>query len=159
MNFLMLIPGLFAILEKFVGPMIAGHASSIASKIMGLGSSIDSSSILGVLESTMGQIESVQKLEIKAELDTLLAQCAIQQVAESNPSFFRSGCRDTLEWGLSIVVLIHLIIVEAANIHALISGGVLSPLDTLTTTLLMGLLGLYGAAKTIEKFNSNNSDN
>ena len=139
--------------------MIVGHAGTIASKIMGAGADLSSSGILGIIEGTIGQLESEKKLEIQAELDTLLAEAKIDEEDNKSPSFFRSGCRDSIEWGVGIVFIYHAALVEIANTCAWIHGGTINPLDTLTATILGGLLGIYGISKCTEKFNSNNSDN
>lgn len=160
MNFLMLIPGLFTVLDRVLGPLFtSGAASSIVSGIVGGKTGGTLGGLLGLVEGAVGKIEDSQLAEIKAEMETLLAQQQLNTIDAVSPSFFRNGCRDTLEWGLSIIVLIHCGLVETFNILALLNGGTLQPLDTMTTFILMGLLGIYATTKTIERFQSNTTAN
>jgi len=158
MNVLMILPGLFSLLEKVVGPLLEGHAASIASKVIGLGSGASPGGILGAVEGVVGTIAADKKIELMGEIKTLLAQAQLQDIDSNKESFFRWGCRDSLEWALSIIVVTHLAIIESYNILALLHGGTFQPLDSLTTALLGGLLGLYGVGKVAEKYINNDSD-
>jgi hypothetical protein len=141
--------------------MVAGHASSIAQKVMGLGSSISAGGILGIIEETVGQLETTKKVEIEAELQTLLVQSQINQSdAQSNESFFYKGARPTLFWMTIILFGLHCFSAEIYNqLHALgYQVGLLAPLDNMVWLVLGGLAGIWAVGRTIEKVNNNQSD-
>ena len=152
----MIIPGLFELLEKVIGPLISTQKSSIIAEV--LGSDGSSGGIIGAIEGTLGQIEDVKKIALKGEIDTLLKQAELN-IDIPGESLFYKGWRPFLAWGLSIVVLAHLSIAEVCNLIGWYHGGNLAPMDSITTALLFGLLGLYMGARTIEKVNSNADNN
>ena len=157
----MLIPGLFTLLEKVIGPLLTSESkTSITGKIFGMAASLSSGGILTAIESVVGNIESQQRIELQAQIQTLLGQCTVDQIEANSDTFFKYGWRPFLAWGLSVLVIIHLTIAEIANVLHMIgySPGSIAPMDTLTTTLIFGLLGLYMSARTIEKVNTNHLD-
>lgn len=157
----MFIPGLFSILEKIIGPLFEGHAASIAAKVMGISGNPTVQGILSIIEGTVGQLENQQKLELEAEIQTLLTQSQIDLVEAQSPSFFHGGWRPALAWGLTAIIISHLTLAEGFNIAIALgySVGTLAPLDSITLSLMFGLLGLYMGARTIEKVNANSEDN
>lgn len=160
MNFLLLLPGLFTLLEKVVGPMMEGQAGSIASKVMALGNSVSSSGIMSAIQSVIGNINDQQRLELNAELQVLLANCAINQTeASSNESFFYKGPRPTAFWVFLGLAGIHCAFAESFNIlHALgYQVGLMAPMDNMAWYMLGGLAGIWAIGRSVEKVNSNNN--
>lgn len=158
----MLIPGLFTLLEKVVGPMLTSDArSSILSKVFGGGFGGTASSLMDIITGTLGKLEDEKIVELKGELETLLANCQIDQTEAKSERFLNWGWRPCFAWGLSIIILFHLATAELANVLHMIgyNPGTLAPLDNMTLLIMSGLLGIYMGARTVEKVNTNNSDN
>jgi hypothetical protein len=155
--FLTLLPSLFGLITRVLGNTFTEiHRSSIIDGILGLGSNLSSNSVMGVIKSVLGNIEDSQLLEIKAHVETLLAQ--VDAYNKSPEGFLNKGWRPTLAWGLSVIVLFHLSFCELLNVLAafnIYTPGSIAPLNTITVTLIFGLLGIYTAARTVEKVNSN----
>ena len=160
--FLAIIPGVFAVLEKIIGPVLSSTAGqSILGAVIGHLSS-NSPTVNGLLtaiEGVMGKLEDTKRLELQNEFNLLMSQIEVDKVEESKDSKTFTP-RTTLFWGLSLITLVHLVIAELANILCLIHGQPLAPMDNITIIFLGGMLGLYHVTKTIEKVNSNqdNSD-
>ena len=153
MSFLMLIPGIFELLEKIIGPIITGSGIPILKMLATSGGT--TTGIVSGLQGLIGNIESTKLAELKIELDSMLANVEVDKVEGAEESSFKSCWRPFLAWGLSIITLVHLTIAEVSNVISLIHGGTLAPMDTLDGILLCGLLGIYIGARTIEKVNSN----
>lgn len=155
--FLTLLPTLFTFISNIIGSgFTAVHQSGIVSGILSLGSNLTSDGIMGVIKSVLGNVEDAQLLEIKAHVDTLLEQSKIYET--SPESFFYKGWRPTLAWMLVGVIGFHLTFCELLNVLSafnIYTPGTIAPLNTITVTLIFGLLGLYMGARTVEKVNSN----
>lgn len=159
LGILSIIPGIFSIIENIIGPIFsATHKSSILSSIFSGGWDGSSGGLMGIIQNTITGIEAPQLAEIKAQVETLLAQSAINQVDAKSESFLNRGWRPTFAWGLVIIILFHLGLLELGNILSMFqiyTVGQMAPLDTLTTAFMFGLLGIYTKCRTDEKLNSN----
>lgn len=161
MNLLLLLPGLFTLLEKVVGPMLAGNSGSIAQKIMGLGSGATLSGVMGVITGTLGNLEDTKRIEIQAELGLLMEQCKINETdATSSDSFYYKGARPFIFWGFGIITLFHCLMAEMYNNLIAIGYNVghLAPMDNMAWYMLGGLAGIWAISRGIEKVNANSSD-
>lgn len=156
MAILSLLPALFGLVSSIFGSITSEHKTSIISSIIGGGFDGTAGSLVNIVEGAIGKIEDEKRLELQAQIQTLLAQSQIN-VAEVSQGFYQSGWRPFLAWALSIIVALHLSIAEIFNVlHTLgYITGVLAPMDTITLTLITGLLGLYMGARTVEKVNAN----
>lgn len=152
MNFFMLIPGIFTFLEKIVGPLLPAVKGSIVSSV--LGSDGTHTGIMGAIQGVLGDIENEKVAAINEELKTLLGQIELNKLEESKDSKTFTP-RTTFFWALAGVMIYHLAFAELANTVAWFHGAPFAPLDTLTVSLMFGLLGIYHVGKTIEKVNSN----
>lgn len=162
MNFLMIIPGIFELLEKIIGPVLSATANStstITRGLLGLVGNPSVGGILGVIEGAVGKLQDEQIVEIKAQLQVLLAQIDLNKTEEVSTSFFKSGWRPALCWSLAIITSVHFAVAEAFNIAIAFgySVGVLAPLDSATLLFIGSVLGIYMSARTVEKVNSNTS--
>lgn len=156
MPFLALIPAIFTILDRIIGPLLSsstgqgllgavvGHLASKSPTAQGL---------LEAIEGVTGKLADTQRLDLQNEFQLLMAQVDVNKEEAKEGAKFTP--RTTLFWGLSFIVLLHLLIAEVANILAMIHGQTLAPMDNITVIFLGGLLGLYHVTKTIEKVNSN----
>lgn len=152
MNFLLLIPGIFELLEKIVGPLMSSTKGSIISGLLGSNGTIGG--IMEAITGVLGNIEQEKIVEITAQVNTLLAQSQVNQIdAKANSIWHRPAL--VLEWGLVIIILYHLGLAEVSNSISFFHGYSLAPLDNLTAGLMFGLLGLYRGAKALETVNSN----
>ena len=157
MPFLALIPGIFAILDRVVAPILTSSTGQglLGAVIAHLSSKSPTvSGLLDAIEGVTGKLEDTKRLELQQEFQLLMAQVDVDKTEESKDSKTFTP-RTTLFWGLSLIVLVHLTIAEVANVLALLHGQTLAPMDNITVIFLGGLLGLYHVTKTIEKVNSN----
>lgn len=157
MNFLMLIPGLFELLEKLVGPALTSVGkSSIITSIFGGAWDGTAGGLTNIVAGVIGGLQNEKVEEIKAQVASLLAQA---QINDKEPEvFFYRGWRPCLAWALSIIVATHLFLLELGNILSMFNittVGQMAPLDNMTLILLTSLLGIYMGARTVEKVNSN----
>lgn len=152
-SILLILPGLFELLEKVVGPLLAEHKGSIISSILGSNGTLED--IMSAISGTLKDVESEKLEEIKAEVATLLAQTEINKIEAASNDFLSRDWRPMLAWGVSILILLHLSVAEGYNIYCMVKGYALAPLDTITVSLMFGILGLHIGAKTIESVNSN----
>lgn len=155
MNFLMLIPGIFSLLEKIIGPLIFSQKSSISSGVISaIMSGQGLEGILKAIQGVTGTIENAKLEELKIQLDSLLAQCKINEIEAASDSRFKSWWRPFLCWGLGINIVAHSTIITLIDILQLFGYNppTLTPLDTITLTLMSGVLGLGIATRTIEKY-------
>lgn len=152
---LLTIMSIFDIAVKYVGPIVTSSKHTMLSGILGaITDGKGATGIIGIIESVIGKIEDAKKQEMSTEIAALLAQTEIDKI-EAKEAFFDRGWRPALAWGLSIITVVHLVIAEFSNLLALYHGSSLAPMDTMTTILLTGLLGIYMTARTVEKVNSN----
>jgi hypothetical protein len=158
MGFLALIPGLFTLLDRVLGPLFTDVTkSSVVTSIFSSGSL---GGVLGVLTKSLGSIESAKIEEIKAGIAELEAQAGMEEKDVDSKSIFASW-HAMFCWGMSIILLVHFASAELLNqlvAWHVASVGLLAPLDTATLTIACLILGGSMAGKTVEKVNSNNSD-
>jgi|ERR1700733_5299355 len=156
MNLLLLIPGLFTLLDRVIGPLFTNsHRGAITSALFSGGFTGTLDSLMSIITGTIGQLESAKIAEIRAQAAILISQAQIEQIDAAKGDFF-NFTREMLAFGLSVLVLVHLTIAEIYNLFELYLGQPLAPMDTMTTILLCGLLGIYMGSKTVETVNSNN---
>ena len=148
-NLLLLIPGLFSLIEKFIGPMDKAGKGSILTTVLGSNGSVDS--IMDAIKGAVGEMDKAREDELKAEVSMLVSQADLnKQNSQSEHAFVRDW-RPALAWGLVILVLVHLGTAEFYNLYCMFKGYALAPLDTLTVTLMFGILGLHISTRTLEK--------
>lgn len=161
MPFLALIPGIFTVLDRIIGPILSsGAGQSVLGAVVGhlASKSPTAQGLLEAIEGVTGKLADTQRLELQNEFQLLMAQIDVNKTEESKDSKTFTP-RTTLFWGLSLITLVHLLIAEIANILCLFNGTPLAPMDNITVIFLGGMLGLYHITKTVEKVNSNqNSD-
>lgn len=152
MNFLMLIPGIFELLEKIVGPLLSSQKGSIVSSI--LAGSPTAQGVIGAIEGVIGNLESSKQAEFKAQLETLLAQSHTNDIEAQSEHFFNSGWRPFLAWGLGLNIVAHATIISFIDVLQLFGYNppLLTPIDTITLSLMTSLLGIYMTARTVEKY-------
>lgn len=152
----MILPGLFELLEKIVGPLLIPQKTSIISGL--LGSDGTAGGIMGVIGGVLGKMEDEKVAEIKAQVEVLLAQVQSNELQmESKSSFWRNP-RLFFEWILVAIGTIHFSFCEIINIaYAYKNGVALAPLDTATLFFMGSMLGIYVTAKTVESVNYNNN--
>lgn len=151
---LMLIPSILGIGEKVLGGIAAEHKASIVSNILGtITGSPTANGLVGIFQNVMGNIEDSKRLELQAELETLLAQSQLDTVEAQSEHFFDRGWRPALAWGISTNIVLHYSFVNMFGLYNFIVYGVsIPPMDAMSLTLMTGLLGLYIGARSIEKF-------
>lgn len=157
MPLLMLIPGIFSILDRIIGPILSSSTGQgVLGAVIGhlASKSPTAQGLLEAIEGVTGKLEDSKRLDLQNEFQLLMAQIDVDKTEESKDSKTFTP-RTTLFWGLSLITLAHLLIAEVANILALLHGLPLAPMDNITTIFLGGMLGLYHVTKTIEKVNSN----
>lgn len=154
----MLVPGIFELLEKVIGPMLTSTAaSSIAKGVIGLGSSASASGVLGVIEGAVGKLEDAKVTQIHDELQTLLAQCQLIQ-SDSKSGSIVGNWHAVFCFGMSVICLTHFAVAELFNILVSLhvsNIGLIAPLDTAALAFMGGVLGVGIGCKTVEKVNSN----
>lgn len=156
MPILSLIPVIFFWAEKIFGDIPTGVKQNIVTSLLSrFEDSPTVSTVLDVFQGALGNIDSEKQAELKAKLETLLAQADIEKAAIQTGSIFLGGARAFIEWGLGANVVAYSTIVSIANICQFFGYqiGTLRPLDALTIGLLAGLLGLYNITDAYKKKN------
>lgn len=147
MNFLLLIPGLFTLLEKCLGPILTmTHKSSIITSIIG-GFDGSSSGLMGIIEGAIGKIEDQKKLELQAEVETLLAQSKIEEIEAQSPHFLAWAARPCFEWIILLNIGFHYTLVSAIDTYNFFMGttDTVHALDPMALAICLSLLGIYHA--------------
>ena len=153
---LLLIPGILGVLEKVVGTIEPGVKDSISNSLLGSplsGGSIIST-VMSVVSGCMSGLTSVQKANLKIELQTLLGALDVQKTDAVSTRFYQYGARLTLEWGLIITVLAYKLVIPMTSWICALLGIILPAapsLDPLSVGLLTGLLGIHIVSNSWEK--------
>lgn len=155
MNFFMLIPGIFELCEKILGPVLS-TASAASSVVKAVATNPTVSGIMSGIEKAVGSVTDAQRLQIQGELQTLLAQAQLDSQESAKSSFFYSGPRPTLFWGL-VASLLMSVLVEPSINYILGFFGISGPapfvLSPIVITLLSSLCGIFMVGRTVEKIN------
>lgn len=156
----MIIPGLFELLEKVVGPLFtSGAKTSIVSGLVGSAVK-DSGGLMGIITGALGKLEDAKVAEIKAGVEILLAQTQVIQSDTNSKSIF-SSWHAIFCFGMTFITLTHFAVAEAFNILVALhfdNVGIIAPMDTATLFFIGSVLGITMAGKTVERVNSNNQD-
>ena len=153
-----IIGGILSFIESLVGVIAPAARSTLGSGILGSiigGGGVNG--VMGVITSVLGNLENEKVELIKSNLTIALAQVDANNKEEASPSFFMRGWRPTLAWGLTITVVLHCTIIEIINLLGIfgLPRLLVMPLDTITVSMITALLGMYGVARTVEKYNGN----
>lgn len=158
MNFLMLVPGIFEVLEKIIGPLITSNSVPILASITGhlvSGKVKDmASGILGDLEGVVGQVTDEKKLLIKTQLDSILGQIQIDTVEAQSESRFDSGWRPFIGWVCGLALAMSILVEPTVNYLAGWFNTIAPPifeLSPIVMSLICGLCGIYVIGRTVEK--------
>lgn len=151
----LIIPAVLTILEKVLGPLV-----NKTGLIAGL-SNIDLSKgfvggIMSVVESVMGNLKDDKKLELQMELESLRGQLQLNFIDAQSETFFKYGARLVIFWGLGINLVVHYTVVNCIDIVNSVFDkdiGQIPPFDNMALIIISGLLGLYMAARSIDKYN------
>lgn len=156
---LALIPGLLWTGAKYVGPILAQHADQITPLLAKvLSNSPTGKKIVDAFESVLGHIDEVKKDEFTLELDSMLGQIDLNKIDAASPRLFNSGWRPFFAWGIGANIVLHYTVVNLIDICNAIFGTSISQvvaMDHMALSLMSGLLGLYMAARTLEKHSGN----
>jgi hypothetical protein len=158
MPIIAVIGGILSFIESLIGVITPATRSTLGTGILGSivgGGGV--TGVMGVITSVLGNLENEKVELIKSNLEVALAQIDENNKEESKANFFMSGWRPTLAWGLTIVVVMHCSIIEIINILGVfgLPRVLVNPLDTITVSMITGLLGMYGISRTVEKYNGN----
>lgn len=152
----MLIPGIFTFLDRILGPLFSVSKDAVEIGLKTI-KNPTISSIFSVIEGSIASMTDAQKMEIKGEIATLLAQSGIDDDDAKSEHWIQYAWRPFLAWGLSVNIVAHATIITIIDVLELFGYNppALTPIDTVTLTLMCGLLGLYMSARTIEKYSDN----
>lgn len=157
MGFLMLIPGIFTLFDRVLGPMLSGSSGALGAVTKVLtGGDATGSSIISAVEGIIGGIDATKKQELINELDSMLANVEVDKLETSPNSKFTP--RVAFEWALGTIVCVHFAFGEALNIWNVCHGMGFAPIDNMTLIFLGGLLGIYATTKTVEKMTANQDE-
>jgi hypothetical protein len=154
MPILALLPSLFGLMTTVVGPIVEEHKTSIISQIVNGAFDGSSSSLMNIIEGAIGKIADQKKIELQAQIQTLLAQADITKTDAQSESWVKYGWRLAIAWGLGLNLVIHYTLVNAIDIINSLVGTNISqipPMDHMALLIITGLLGLYMGARTYEK--------
>lgn len=157
MGFLAIIPAIFELLEKIIGPMVTGGASKIATGLLGISSNPTVEGIMSVITGTVGQLENEKIVQIKAGVQILLAQVQLAEDDNKSGSVF-AHWHSLFCYGMTVITLSHFGLAELFNILISLNCphiGVLAPMDTATLSFIGLVLGGTMLGKTAENVNSN----
>lgn len=161
----LLIPGIMYILENVVGPVVDANKSSIIGKLMSSSIGSIAKDVLPSIESVLGDIESVKKAQLEAQLQAYLSDNNLRAISEvvngnidlaetKSENFFIAGWRPSLAWGLTVLILGFGLLNLVSAIVFTCTTGSIQPIPTFLMSLMTILLGGYMTGRTIEKINS-----
>lgn len=157
-SFLLLIPGIFELLEKVIGPLITTNSVPILTSItshLGSGKVKDmATGIIGDLEGVVGQITDEKKLELKTQLDSILGQVDIDKLEAVSESRFDSGWRPFIGWVCGLALAMSILVEPTVNYLAGWFNTIAPPifeLSPIVMSLICGLCGIYMIGRTAEK--------
>jgi|SRR6185437_1186884 len=153
MSFLTLLPMVMSLIGGIFGPgIIAGKVEDrIKTDLISAGASVTKEQFLKIVVAALGNVEQTKLDMFTKQMDALVDQYQVEAYVKSPEGFYYKGWRPFLSWGISIIVVIHLAIVEIYNLKQFFEGHSLQPLDYLTVLLITSLLGIYMTGRTAEK--------
>src|SRR5665213_2649379 len=100
---LALIPGLLWTGAKYVGPILESHSSQIGTALGDvLSKSPTGAKVVAAFESILGPITDPDaKYEFTLEVDSMLNQTQLNLQSGASESFFISGARPFIFWGMT----------------------------------------------------------
>jgi hypothetical protein len=150
-----LLPAIWALVEHVGGfALDAVTKTGLGAKIATVASSSswgkDIVSVLGSLGTT---IDDTKKQELINQLQSLHDQSLVDIEEDKSSHGFQANWRPFVAWGMSLTVVLHCFITETINILHVVGVDIaqIQPMDTITFSLMAGLLGLYMGAHTLEK--------
>lgn len=153
----MLIPGIFTVLEKIVGPVLEVVKPSLGSNIIAsLMSGKGVRGVISAIEGSLGKLDDIKKAQLEAELQTMLGNIEVDKIEATSKSRFDSGWRPYLAWGVSTALLMS-ILLEPTIRWVMGCFGLELPvpfeLSPLVIGVLSSLLGTHIVSRTVEKLN------
>lgn len=151
---LMLIPTIWSVLERVLGPVVSNTSGLFGSVISAVISSPTVGSIIKAVETSIGTLEDTKKTELQAQLEIALGQIDLDKIDAQSNRFIQWGWRPCFAWGIGLNIILHYSVVNIVDIlNSLFHLGIsqIPQMDNMALALMTGILGLYMGARTVEK--------